>query len=230
MRVAIADRDPEVSGFLKEVVEQMGHSFAHFSSGTQLVTHLPRDTFDLLILSWTLQDGSCSRLLEWAGFNLAVRPAIMVIASAVERGESAAALRAGADDFVVLPEDRDILEARIAALLRRSASRPATEERISCFGRYCFDRQRLSGSLDGRDVTLTSKEFALALLFFENEGRGLSRAYILEAVWKSMAGLPSRTLDMHVSRIRAKLKLRPENGFGLMTVFGYGYRLERFEP
>jgi DNA-binding response OmpR family regulator len=94
------------------------------------------------------------------------------------------------------------------------------------FGAYLFDAQRNVVKFGGEDIALTAKEFALAMLFFANQNRPLSRAYIMEAVWKSVAELSTRTLDMHVSRIRTKLSLRLENGFSLRTVFGYGYRLE----
>ena len=229
MRVAIADRDPEVIAFLKEVVEHMGHRAAIFHSGMNLLTQLQRDTFDLLILSWNLPDRSCADLLRWTAGNLTVPPAIMVIAAEADAADAARALHAGADDFLAIPHDRDLLEARIAALLRRFAHRVIQPLGPQQFGRYCFDRQSESLSFDGNPIELTSKEFALALLFFQNAQRALSRAYIQDAVWNSVAGLPSRTLDMHVSRIRSKLQLQPENGYALLTLFGFGYRLERFE-
>lgn len=229
MRVAIADREPKLSTFLKEVVEHLGHRAAVFSSGLHLLTQLQRDTFDLLILSWNLPDRSCTEVLNWIADNLTIPPAIMVVTAGADGGDIATVLHAGADDLVVLPEKSDVLEARIAALLRRSVSRVALPLRPQQFGRYRFDRQSESASIDDKRIVLTSKEFALALLFFQNEQRALSRAYILDAVWNSVAGLPSRTLDMHVSRIRSKLQLKPENGYGLLTVFGFGYRLERFE-
>lgn len=229
MRVAIADRDPEGIAFLKEVVEPMGHSAAIFSSGANLITQLQRDTFDLLFLSWNLPDRSCLELLKWARENLTLPPAIMVIATGLDKVDIAAALHAGADDYIVVPEDPDVLAARIAALLRRSGSYAPTVNPIQQFGFYRFDRQSQTVSLDHEQIILTSKEFTLALLFFQNMQRPLSRAYILHAVWHSVAGLSSRTLDMHVSRIRSKLQLRPENGYALITVFGFGYRLERFE-
>ena len=229
MRVAIADRDPEVIAFLKGVVEHMGHRAAVFHSGMNLLTQLQRDTFDLLILSWNLPDRSCTDLLRWTADNLTVPPAIMVITTGTDAADMAKALHAGADDCLPIPENRDMLEARIAALLRRSAHRVVQPLHPQQFGRYCFDRQSESLSFDGNPIVLTSKEFALALLFIQNAQRALSRAYILDAVWHSVAGLPSRTLDMHVSRIRSKLRLRPENGYALLTLFGFGYRLERFE-
>jgi len=80
---------------------------------------------------------------------------------------------------------------------------------------------------DGSVIDVTQKEFSLALLFFRNIGRPLSRAYIHESVWVRENDVPSRTMDTHVSRVRNKLHLRPENGFRLVPVYSYGYRLEK---
>jgi two-component system, OmpR family, response regulator RegX3 len=74
---------------------------------------------------------------------------------------------------------------------------------------------------------MTSKDFDLAVLFFKNLGRLLPRSYIAQTVWRENAPISSRTIDTHVSRIRAKLGLVPEYGWELKSVYGHGYRLER---
>ncbi len=81
-----------------------------------------------------------------------------------------------------------------------------------------------------KQLRMTAKEFELADLFFRNRDRTLSRNYIMETIWRTNAALATRTLDMHISRVRSKLDLKPENGFRIFTVFGYGYRLESMDP
>jgi DNA-binding response OmpR family regulator len=76
-------------------------------------------------------------------------------------------------------------------------------------------------------VDMTHKEFSLALLLFNNLGRPLSRAYILESVWSRDIEIPTRTIDTHISRVRSKLALVPANGYRLAPVYSYGYRLEQ---
>jgi DNA-binding response OmpR family regulator len=97
------------------------------------------------------------------------------------------------------------------------------------FGEYEFEPGAKRVHVRGNAVTLTHKEFELALLLFKHLSRPLSRSHILDAIWKQAAAIPSRTMDTHVSMLRSKLGLRPENGYRLMPIYGYGYRLERIE-
>lgn len=227
MRVAIADQDVRTTNCLKHFFEGMGYNAILFTSGGQLITQLQRDVFDLLILGWRLSDRAGLDVLQWASDNLPTVPLMIMTNSSGNKEDITAALHGGADDYMVLPLDPDIMQARIAALLRRSGGRGPSTSATQRFGRYCFGAKQASVELNDRKMELTAKEFALALLLFQNIGRGLSRAYLSQTIWNSVTGLPSRTLDMHVSRIRAKLQLEPTNGFGLVTIFGYGYRLDQ---
>ena len=116
------------------------------------------------------------------------------------------ALDAGADDFIIKPIERSILLARVNAVLRRAYPSGATM-RPETFGDHLFDPMAETVTYGEKTVKLTSKEFALALAFFRNMNRPLGRAYLLETVWGRNPDLPTRTLDAHVSRIRAKLDL-----------------------
>jgi DNA-binding response OmpR family regulator len=114
----------------------------------------------------------------------------------------------------------------VQALLRRAYPSQNGAEQLQ-FGPYTFETRPGRLTMGGESIDVTHKEFNLALLFFRNLGRPLSRAYIHESIWVRETAVPSRTMDTHVSRVRNKLRLRPENGFRLVPVYSYGYRLEK---
>ena len=120
--------------------------------------------------------------------------------------------------------------ARLWHVLALGASGLVTASALIVTGGYRMDRMAQTIRHNGVEITLTAKEFELADLLFRNRDRTLSRAYIMETIWRTSADLATRTLDMHISRVRSKLALRPENGFRIFTVFGYGYRLETIDP
>jgi DNA-binding response OmpR family regulator len=227
MRIAIVDDDEGSIEFVSQVLRQNGHICVTFHRSRDVPTALQRDTYDLLILDWNMPDLSGMDIVAWARTNLPKSPPVIMLTSRSDKDDVAAALNAGADDFIVKPESAVVIAARVEALLRRTSAQPI-DNRIETYGPYVFDRLDESVTLNGEPIVVTSKEFALARLFFANQHKPLSRRYLMETVWKSVAELSTRTLDMHVSRIRSKLNLRSDNGYRLQTVFGYGYRLESF--
>ena len=93
-------------------------------------------------------------------------------------------------------------------------------------GAYEIDPERRTVSLEGKPISLTQKEFDLAVFLFQNPGRLLSRVKLLEQVWGVSAELDTRTVDTHVSRVRRKLQLDANTGWKLLPVYGFGYRLD----
>lgn len=227
MRIAIVDDDEASLDFVSRVLERHGHGCVTFQRSRDVPVALQRDTYDLLILDWNMPSLSGMDIVAWARSNLPAPPPVIMLTSRADKDDVAAALNAGADDFIVKPESAVVIAARVEALLRRTTAQPI-DSRIETYGPYIFDRLNETVTLNGDPIVVTSKEFALARLFFANQHKPLSRRYLMETVWKSVAELTTRTLDMHVSRIRSKLHLRSDNGYRLQTVFGYGYRLESF--
>jgi len=226
MRILVVDDDVEIVSYIREIVTRRGHSCVALRTGASLLAELRRETFDLLLLDWNLPDISGLDLLQ-AIRAMPMTIGIVMLTNRSGEEDVARALHAGADDYIIKPESEQIIVARIEAALRRTVPTQAPA-RLAPFGAYEFDRLTETVRIDGEPVTLSAKEFALALLFFENAHRAMSRGYILEVLWHSVADLPTRTLDMHVSRVRTKLRLRPENGYRIVALSGYGYRMERF--
>ncbi len=225
MRVLIADDEPDVVAFLKSIIEDLGHAVVSYSDGNMLSQAMVRETFDLLILDWNIPGKDGLATLQWMQTSMPERPPVIMMTNRSAKKDISDALNAGADDYITKPEDRTVVAARINALLRRSASSGAFDAKAT-YGKYELDRIEQTVAINGETISLTAKEFELADLFFRNADRTLSRNYIMETIWRTTAALATRTLDMHISRVRAKLDLQPENGFRIFTVFGYGYRLE----
>ncbi|GLT00894.1 DNA-binding response regulator [Sphingobium jiangsuense] len=229
MRVAVADDEEAVRSYLSSILTGAGHSCTTFRTAREVMNALQRDTFDLAIIDWIMPGTDGLEIVQWARATLSPCPPIIMLTGRSDNEDIARALNSGADDYIVKPSAANVILARIDAVLRRSAPQPEPQARTEEFGPYRFDRMTNSVLLGEEEIALTSREFALALLFFRSPNRAFSRAYILETLWHSVPDLPTRTLDMHISRIRSKLRLGPENGYRLQTIFGHGYRLELFD-
>jgi DNA-binding response OmpR family regulator len=226
MRIAVLDDDHSQADLVCQVLTSAGHTCHSFDSGREMLNHLRRESYDMLIIHWQVPDVSGSEVLRWARDRLPANLPVLFMTSRSGEDDIVAGLAAGADDYMIKPIRRGELVARVQALLRRAYPAQNAAEQIQ-FGDYIFEVRTGRLTIKGNPVELTQKEFDLALLFFRNIGRPLSRAYILEAVWARDSEVPSRTMDTHVSRVRSKLQLRPEYGFRLAPVYSYGYRLEQ---
>ncbi|MBU1358624.1 MAG: response regulator transcription factor [Gammaproteobacteria bacterium] len=239
MRIAVLDDDPAQLGYLVHALARnldMGDEFVScrpFSQGEALRRSLRQETYDLLVLDWNVPDLDGVELLNWLrNFQKSDVPVIMLTSRSSER-DVEAALRIGADDYVVKPF-RDLeLCARVRRLMIR---RPlATTIKADRFGDWKFDHPNLCvhrTQTDGSalSISLTDREFRLALALFRHMGQPVSRAYLLEALGVQSEELPSRALDSHIYRLRNKLGLHSASGLRLQTVYGRGYRLVRVEP
>nr|CCA86017.1 putative two-component system response regulator transcription regulator protein [Ralstonia syzygii R24] len=158
-----------------------------------------------------------------------VGPGMAIVYLADDRAdtETTDALNHGADlcfHGEVRPPE---LVARLDALIRRFAVSRAVRASVIKLGHYTVDRQNRSIHLREAPLSVHAREFELALLLFANVGRILTRTDIELALWGRELSPYSRTLDTHVSRLRKKLSLKPENGLRLRAIYGHGFCLER---
>jgi len=214
MKIAVLEQDRPQADLICQVLSAAGHSCQSYDSARDLLGQLRKDSADMLVMDWNVPDMDGAEVLRRAKEKLAsAAPTIFLVGN-------------NADDYLVKPLRRGELVARVSALLRRAYPSQNSAEQLQ-FGPYTFETRPGRLLKDGSVIDVTQKEFSLALLFFRNIGRPLSRAYIHESVWVRENDVPSRTMDTHVSRVRNKLHLRPENGFRLVPVYSYGYRLEK---
>jgi DNA-binding response OmpR family regulator len=226
MRIAVLDNDRSQADLISQVLSSAGHTCQIFDSAKDMLGQLRKDSADMLIMDWQVSELNGADVLRRAKEKLSASTPMMFITNSSAEDDIVAGVSAGADDYLIKPLRRGELVARVQALLRRAYPSQNGAEQLQ-FGPYVFETRPGRLLLDGVVIEVTHKEFYLALLFFRNIGRPLSRAYIHEAVWIRETVVPSRTMDTHVSRVRNKLQLKPENGFRLVPVYSYGYRLEK---
>lgn len=224
MRVAILENDQKQAEMLVQQLAAAGHDCHWFCSGRKFLVAAGRESFDVMLLDWDLPDLSGLEVLRSVRRSQAADiPALFVTRRDAE-SDVVEALNSGADDYIIHPVRPRELVARLNAVWRRA--NPRAEARILELPPYLLDMNDRSVMVEGRLVELTQKEFDLTAFLFRNVGRLLSRGHLLEAVWGKSVEVPTRTLDTHISHIRSKLALRPENGYRLATVYSFGYRLE----
>lgn len=228
MRIAVLDDEPSARAFVIQTLIEAGHFCYEFQNARTLSTRLRQDTFDLVILDWNMPDKSGVEIITWMRENMDKPVPSLLLTNRNSDEDIVAGLDAGADDYVIKPVQPPVLLARVNAIHRRTGPREAIGA-SEAFGPYVLHPARQMVAIEDEEIVLTAKEFELAATLFRNMHRPLSRSYLLEMVWGRNPDLPTRTLDAHISRIRAKLGLRPERGFRLIPVYSYGYRLEALE-
>jgi DNA-binding response OmpR family regulator len=222
-RVLVVEDDPDIAELVARYLDKAGYVTTRTGSGRDALDTVRAKAPDLIVLDVMLPhiDGlEVCRLLR-ANESTAAIPIIMLTARA-EESERIVGLEIGADDYLAKPFSPNELVARVRALLRRAQRHTVPSGRPLTYGGIVVDPERHTVSLDGREVTLTAKEFLLLTYLLQHRGRVLSRDVLLEQVWGYRYTGGTRTVDVHVRRLREKLPLLAE---ALVTVKQFGYKL-----
>ena len=222
-RVLVVEDDPDISELVARYLDKAGYTTTRVSSGREALDAVRTKPPDLIVLDVMLPhiDGlEVCRLLR-ADDRTAAVPIIMLTARA-EESERIVGLEMGADDYLAKPFSPNELVARVRALLRRAQRQESPSGRPLTYGTIVVDTDRHTVSRDGEDVTLTAKEFLLLEYLLQHRGRVLSRDILLEQVWGYRYTGGTRTVDVHVRRLREKLPVLTE---ALVTVKQFGYKL-----
>lgn len=226
MKIALLEDDLAFAGTVLEWLRAADFEVDHFKMGVDFLRKFPHTQYDLCIFDWTLPDMEGPDVMVSIKLRVSKLPPIIFFTGRSEEEDVIRVMDAGADDYVVKPASRPLLLARINALLRRTSAQLLTES-VYEFGPIMLDTKQHIATLAGEEVKLTDKEFDLALYFLKNEGALLSRTHLMNVVWGASSDIETRKVDVHVSHLRTKLKLTPENGWKLTSIYQQGYRLER---
>jgi DNA-binding response OmpR family regulator len=224
MQILVAEDDRDIADLIAHYFQKAGWTTHVMASGDAALAFARRNPVDLAILDLMLPGLSgleVCRALR-ADEKTASLPIIMVTARAEER-DRIAGLDLGADDYVAKPFSPNELVARVRALARRAGRGTPPGPASLQFGPLVMDLARHTVSDDGRLVALTAKEFLLLQYLLEHRGRVLSRDVLLSDVWGYQYTGGTRTVDVHVRRLREKLPVLVD---ALVTVKQFGYKLE----
>jgi two-component system, OmpR family, KDP operon response regulator KdpE len=218
-QVLVVDDEPEILRALRMTLRGAGYEVTTAATGEDALTSAAAHLPDAVILDLLLPDAYgtdvCRALRRFSDV-----PIVMFSAVGDEQ-EKAAALAAGADDYVTKPFAVDELLARLRAVLRPAA----TADSVIEVGELVVDLEKRAVTVAGRAVSLRPHEFELLRCLAQNEGKLLTHPMIVREVWGSRHGDESRYLHVHVSQLRRKIELDPARPRYLLTEPGAGYRL-----
>jgi DNA-binding response OmpR family regulator len=224
MRIALLEDEQEQAQHIQAMLSELGHQCDHFPTGQAFLSAVLHRSYDLLILDWQIPDTTGIEVLEHVRAQLNWQIPVVFLTQRDSEADIVRALDAGADDYLSKPAREAELVARINALARRT--NPDSEKEVLSYGPFRINTQQRTIQLHGETLTLTDKDFDLTLFLFQNQGRLLTRDMLLERVWGLVSDINTRTVDTHMSRLRRRLGLNPENGFRIKTIYQRGYRLE----
>lgn len=222
MIFAVVEDSRSQAEVLKALLKSEGYQVEVFADGNSCIEALKTRCFDFFVIDWTLPDIGGDEVLRHVREKCGWEVPIIFCTARTGEEDASDILRLGADDYIPKPIRYMEFMARVHSLLRRRTPRPATLQ----LGSIEIDLEGRRIRLAGADVDLTQREYELALILLRNVGRVLSRDELLTSVWVRDAGVDTRTVDTHASRLRKKLGLAGESGLMLSSVYGQGYRLD----
>ncbi len=225
-KILIVDDEPDIVELISYNLKKEGFHLSAAMDGEDALKKVRTDHFDLIILDLMLPGIHGMELCRILRNNpkTAHIPIIMLTARG-EESDKVHGLETGADDYMTKPFSPKELIARVKAILRRSKERTA-EDRTIRLGELTINTGTFSVSKGGAPLNLSATEFRLLLYLVQRRGRVFSRDQLLDAVWKEETFVESRTVDVHIRRLRTQIEDDPSNPRYLKTRRGVGYYVE----
>jgi two-component system response regulator RegX3 len=222
-RVLVVEDEESYSDPLAYMLRKEGFDVALAATGPAALEEFARNGADIVLLDLMLPGLPGTEVCRQIRQTSSV-PVIMVSAKDTEV-DKVVGLELGADDYVIKPYSPRELVARIRAVLRRGIETDLVPSTVESGG-VRMDVERHVVTVAGREVRLPLKEFELLEMFLRNAGRVLTRGQLIDRVWGADYVGDTKTLDVHVKRLRAKIESDPANPQHLVTVRGLGYKYE----
>jgi two-component system phosphate regulon response regulator PhoB len=223
-RVLVVDDESDIVALVAYHLVKAGYRVSTASTGPDALVAARQERPALIVLDLMLPGASGYDVLDQLRANAATRDiAVLMLTARREEQDRIRGLTLGADDYLTKPFSPQELVLRVAAILRRLSAGGVGPADVLTVGPITIDRAEHHVSVDNRLIDLTPTEYKLLLILAERRGRVQSRAHLLETVWDAAPDIQTRTVDMHVQRLRTKLG---EAGDAIETVRGFGYRLK----
>jgi two-component system phosphate regulon response regulator PhoB len=220
-RILVVDDEPDIIALVAYHLVKHGYRVSTASNGLEAVSAARQELPALVILDLMLPGKSGYEVLEELRQLAATKDiAVLLLTARKEEEDRIRGLALGADDYLTKPFSPQELVLRVGAILRRLTK--AARADVLVIGPIAIDRGEHRVRVDDQEVELTATEYKLLLILAERRGRVQDRANLLESVWDAAPDIQTRTVDMHVQRLRTKLGAA---GDLVETVRGFGYRL-----
>jgi two-component system phosphate regulon response regulator PhoB len=221
-RILVVDDEPDITALVAYHLAKAGHRVSTAANGSDALKAAREERPDIVILDLMLPGVSGYDVLaELRRRDDTREVGVILLTSRREEADRIRGLSLGADDYLSKPFSPQELSLRVNALLRRLGAPAVSAGSTLSAGPITIDRSAHRVLLDGRELTLTATEYKLLLTLVERRGRVQTRPQLLETVWEAQPDIQTRTVDMHVQRLRSKLG---DTGKLIETVRGFGYR------
>ena len=226
-RILVVDDEPDITALVAYHLARAGYRVTTAANGAEALRLARIERPDLVILDLMLPGVSGYDVLaDLRRLDDTRDVGVILLTARREEVDRIRGLTLGADDYLTKPFSPAELSLRVAALLRRLAAPSVAGGSTITAGPLTVDRAAHRASLDGQELSLTATEFKLLVTLLERRGRVQSRPQLLETVWEAQPDIQTRTVYMHVQRLRSKLG---EHGRMIETVRGLGYRFRAAE-
>ncbi len=224
-RILVVDDEPTLVATLRFNLQREGFDVIVASDGGEALELAGTQRPDLVLLDLMLPGMHGFEVCRALRKRTTVP--IVILTARTDEVDRIVGLEVGADDYITKPFSMVELIARLRAVLRRSAGSAAVpEDEVLAAGSLAVDLGRREALINGESLHLNPKEFDLLATLMQNRGRTLTRDQLLSKVWKYGGEGLSRTVDVHIGRLRRKIEIYPDPPVRIITIRRYGYRLE----